>query len=284
MTNESTYALISDLVNPIYDLSWLTAREQGVMASLVRVFTDAGGSGTRKSSEYTGGTVQTITEATDMSAQTFTPAVVATLTPAQVGAQYFVTDQRIASDFNAVQRDAGVDLGQVIGTSVDTNLVGDFSSLTAGTIGTSGATIAWSKVYAMLSVLRKSKAPMPYAFVCHPYHWHVLASVAAVAATVTNAPTFQDEIMRRWFVGNAAGVDIFTDANITIDGSTDAYCAMFSRDALALDIRRALRIEPQRDASRGGGGYELNATMVYAHGVWRPKFGVQGIFNAATPS
>lgn len=284
MANESTYDAISALVNPIYDLSWLTAREQGVMASLVRVFSDADGSGTRKSSEYTGGTVQTITESTDMSSQTFTPAVVATLTPAQVGAQYFITDQRIASDFNGVQRDAGVDLGQVIGTSVDTNLAGDFSSLTAGTIGGAGQTIAWSKFYAMLSVLRNSKAPAPYAFVCHPYHWHVLASTAATAGTVTNAPNFQDEIMRRWFVANAAGVDIFTDANIAIDGSTDALCAMFSRDALALDIRRALRIEPQRDASRGGGGYELNATMVYAHGVWRPKFGVRATFDAATPS
>lgn len=284
MSNESTYALISTLVNPIYDLSWLTAREQGIMASLVRVFTDANGSGTRKSSEYTGGTVATITEATDMSAQTFTPAVVATLTPAQVGAQYFVTDQRIDSDFNGVQRDAGVDLGQVIGTSVDTNLIGDITSLTAGTIGTAGATIAWSKFYAMLSILRNAKAPAPYAFVCHPYHWNVLAAAVAVAGTVTNAPTFQDEIMRRWFVAGAAGVDIFTDANISVDGSGDAYCAMFSRDALALDIRRALRIEPQRDASRGGGGYELNATMVYAHGVWRPAFGVQGIFDATTPS
>ena len=284
MANESTFALISSLVNPIYDLSWLTAREQGVMASLVRAFTDASGSGDRKSSEYAGGTVQTITEATDMSAQTFTPAVVATLTPSQVGAQYFVTDQRIASDFNGVQRDAGVDLGQVIGTDVDVNLAADFSSLTAGTIGSAGATITWGKVFSMLSILRNSKAPAPYKFVCHPFHWHILAASIAPAATVTNSPALQDEIARRWFVSNVAGVDIFVDANIAIDGSGDAYSAMFSQDALALDVRRGLRIEPQRDASRGGGGWELNATMVYAHGVWRPAYGVQGIFDAPTPT
>jgi len=284
MASESTYALISSLVNPIYDLSWLTAQEQGVMARLVNVFADAQGSGTRKSSEYTGGTVQTITEATDMAAQTFTPAVVATLTPSQVGANYFITDQRIASDFNPVQRDAGVHLGQILGKSVDANLLSDFSSLTAGTIGTAGATISWGKFFAMLSVLRQSNAPLPYSFVCHPYQWHVLAASIAPAQTVTNAPALQDEIARRWFAANVGGVDIYVDGNISVDGSTDAYCAMFSRDALALDYRRGLRIEPQRDASRGGGGWELNATMVYAHGVWRPAFGVTGVFDAATPT
>ena len=50
-------------------------------------------------------------------------------------------------------------------------------------------------------------------------------------------------------------------------------------DALALDMRRAPRLEPERDASRRG--YELNLSAVYAHGVWRPKFGVCGIFTNA---
>jgi len=50
---------------------------------------------------------------------------------------------------------------------------------------------------------------------------------------------------------------------------------MFAKEALAFDLRRALRIEPQRDASRGGGGWELNATMIYAQGVYRPQYGVR---------
>ena len=36
------------------------------------------------------------------------------------------------------------------------------------------------------------------------------------------------------------------------------------------------RLEPERDASRRG--WELNLSTVYAHGVWRPTYGVQMIF------
>ena len=52
---------------------------------------------------------------------------------------------------------------------------------------------------------------------------------------------------------------------------------MFSRDALGYDLRRAPRLEPERDASRRG--IELNMTAVFAAGVWRPGFGVLGIFD-----
>jgi hypothetical protein len=52
---------------------------------------------------------------------------------------------------------------------------------------------------------------------------------------------------------------------------------MFSRDASAYDLRRPFRIETQRDASRGGGGWELNASIVYGEGVYRAAFGVQMI-------
>jgi hypothetical protein len=57
---------------------------------------------------------------------------------------------------------------------------------------------------------------------------------------------------------------------------------IFSPLALALDVRRAPRIEPERDASRRA--TELNLSSVYAHGVWRPKYGVQLISDASTPS
>jgi len=35
---------------------------------------------------------------------------------------------------------------------------------------------------------------------------------------------------------------------------------------------RPLRIEPERDASLRG--FELNASSVFAYGVWRPQYGI----------
>jgi hypothetical protein len=41
-------------------------------------------------------------------------------------------------------------------------------------------------------------------------------------------------------------------------------------------------MEAERDASRRG--WELNMTAVYAHGVWRPEWGVCMTFDAAAPT
>jgi hypothetical protein len=122
-----------------------------------------------------------------------------------------------------------------------------------------------------MSKLRSNFAPMPYAFVCTPAQWYSLGSAASVGATVTNNPAKQDEFGQNFYVGSIFGVDCFVTENCE-DSSTDAYAGIFSRQALALDIRRAFRIEPERDASRRG--VELNASMVYGAGLWRPTFGV----------
>ena len=135
----------------------------------------------------------------------------------------------------------------------------------------------------MVSILRKQKAPFPYSFVCHPYHWNILGKAASVAGSVTNmAASLGDDINRAFYIGSVSNVNIFVSANIPVDSSDDAIAGMFSRAALALDIRRAPRLEAERDASRRC--IELNMSAVYAQGVWRPLFGVKGTFDAVTPT
>jgi hypothetical protein len=134
----------------------------------------------------------------------------------------------------------------------------------------------------MLTRLRAQNAPLPYNFVCHPYQWHLLGKAVAPGVQTTIGENLQNSVLRNFYVGSVSGVNIFTSSNIAIDTGTDAYCAMFSVPAIAIDWRRAPRIEPERDASRRG--WELNLSALYAHGVWRPKFGIQGIFDAATPT
>ena len=102
------------------------------------------------------------------------------------------------------------------------------------------------------------------------------------ASTQPVSSWLSDEVMRRWFVGSVAGVDILTTADISVNANDDAYCGMFSPVAMAIDMRRALRLEDERDASRRG--IELNMTAVYAYGVWRPAMGITGLFDASTPT
>jgi hypothetical protein len=68
----------------------------------------------------------------------------------------------------------------------------------------------------------------------------------------------------------------------SVDANDDFKGAVFPRPAIAIDWRRRVRVEPERDASRRG--WELNMSAVYAHGVWRPARGVILYFDAATPS
>ena len=273
---------ISTFVQTIYEDAMMVARDNNLMAALVLPFMDRSGTAARTRSEYGTATINTVAEADDMTSQAFTPTTANTLTPAQVGAQFFITDLRVESDPFGVQSDASLELGLAMAQSIETNLLGNFSSLTGGTVGASGTAITWGHFFAMLTRLRAQNAPLPYNFVCHPYQWHQLGKAVAPGATVTNSDDIQNEVLRNFYVGTVSGVNIFTSSNIAIDTGVDAYCGMFSRPAIGIDWRRAPRIEPERDASRSG--YELNLTAVYAHGVWRPNFGIQGLFDAAAPT
>jgi hypothetical protein len=273
MANESTFNTISTLVNNIQEGALLTLREQFIMRPVISVFTSEPGSNPRTLYSYSGGTVtDPLAEVTDMSSQTFTPSLKATLTPKMIGTQYFITDQRIASDWNGVIRDASLDLGAMAAENMDKSVVALFDDMDAGTVGTAGGTTDLNEFLQAISMLRTAKAPRPYYWVGHPGHWYHLVNSLTGGQTVTNSPELQDRLGRDYYMGDLYGVSCLVDANIT-DGGT-AYGAMFSPSAMALDIRRAMRIEPQRDASRGGGGIELNMTAVYAVGEWRSELGV----------
>lgn len=275
---------IAPFVQTIYEDAMMVARENNLMSALVKGFSDASGTAARTRSEYGTVTINTITDIDDMTSQAYTPVVGSTLTPSQVGAQFFITDLRVETDPFGIRDDASLELGMAMASKIERDLLGNFSSLTGGTLSLAGTILTWGHFYAMLSRLRAQFAPFPYNFVCHPFQWHQLGKAVAPGATVTNSPAIQDSILGSFYVGSVSGVNIWTSANLTVDGNDDSYCAMFSPTALALDDRRSPRIEPERDASRGGGGWELNLTAVYAHGVWRPKFGIQGLFDATTPS
>jgi len=272
MSNPNTYQNISGFVNTVWEDSMLVARENNVMAGLVNVFRDINGMAVRSNAKYGSATINQIGETDDLSSQLFHSSVDQTLTPYEYGAQFFITDQRMESDIYSVRQDATLELGGALGTKVDSYLCGLFSSLTAGTTGAGTATdLTWSALFAAHTLLVAKKAPGPFNCVLHPYQYHCLGTVVLPGVTVTNAQYIADEVARRYYVASFSNVDIFLDANIPLTGDY-AYGAMFSRNAIALDWRRAPRIEPERDASRRG--FELNLSAIFAYGVWRPQYGV----------
>lgn len=272
MANESQYSDISALVGNIYETALLTARENDVMSSLVTVFSSTG-SAPRIWSNYSGGTFATVTEATDMTAQTFNPSVGGTLTPTLYGQQFFITDLRREGDTQNVVRDAGTYLGGLAGEHIDTNLVGLFSSLTGGTVGAANGTLTWQNIFRGQAYLRSNKVKGRYAVVLHPVQWYYLTSASSGVPTLMQNTAIAENVVGGFYQASFSNLDFFTDANLT--AGTATVGGIFGREALALDMRRPFGIEQQRDASRGGGGNELNATMQYAYGAYRKTFGAQ---------
>lgn len=281
-TGLSGVSQLASLFNNIYEDAVFVVREQNLATRLVRTFSDGRGDQTRTLPAYSSVSFASVSETEDFSNPTqFSKSSLSTLTPGEYAAQVILTDRRLETDPQNARDDASRELGAAAAEKVDTDIFSNFSSLTGGTVGASGSTMTWGYFYAGLSILRASKIPGPYVAVMHPYHWHYMAETAAVSSTVTNGPQFQDEVMMRWWVQRVAGVDIFLSANCPTSGN-DAYSAIFARDALAYDLRRDFRLEPERDASKRA--WELTASMLYAHGVWRPTWGVQVIADAQTVS
>lgn len=278
MTQLNTFDDIKAFAGTVYKDAMLVARENSIMPSLVSVFGDMSGLTPRKNAKYGTATINTVGETDDLTSQAFTPSVDQTLTPYEYGAQFFLTDVRMEGDIYPVRNDAALELGRAIGQKVDTQLATSLYNLTGGTAGGTTTALKWSDFYNALAQLRAQYAPEPYFLVISPFQWYHLGTAIAPGGGITNVPSaVLDEIARRFFVGNVSGVNIFVDGNLGT-GAT-VYGGMFSREAVALDWRRAPRLEPERDASRRG--VELNMSAIYAFGVWRPQYGV-GIRAAGT--
>lgn len=280
----SVYTDISGLLPDIWDGALIVARDNTLMESLVRGFDDKRGATPRKNSIYGTVTFREVAETDDIVPQTYSRSLKSTLTPAEKAASFFLSDTRIETDDQDVVSDASRELGMGLSQKVEADVLGDFPSLTGGTIGAAGSTLTWGHILAAQSRLRATNAPQPFYCVLHPYQWHQLGKTMTITqGAKQNAPdSLLETVVRNFWQDTVYGINFFTTSNLAIDGNDDVTAAMFSRDALALDSRRAPRLERQRDASRRG--WELVMTAMYAHGTWRPEWGIQIISDATAPT
>lgn len=282
-TGNTRYADISSLVVDVYEAAFMTLHEQNLLLPTVTRMS-GGGMQPRKSTTYGTLNARAAAEGEDITPTNFARSAAQTLTPSRVADQVLVTDERIMTDPENVRADAAMELAATFADSVDTAISGDFASLTGGTIGTTSGTITLTSVSRAVATLRNLKVPGPYYCVLHPYQWQRIFEGVTAGSSVSFgvAPGFQDRLVQNYFTTPLLGGVIFViNANLTVS-SNAATGALYNPMALAYDERDPFTIEPQRDASRGA--WELNANLRYAHGVWRPTFGVQLVGLATMPS
>lgn len=273
MANEATYTGISTLVANVYNNAIHAAVEGNVISPHIEVWQDSDSPAPRVFGSYSGGTFLAVAESADNAAQAFNASSSGTLTPAVYAQMIEMTNRRLRAEPGRAQREAGVHLGNTLASSVDTQLAGLFSSLSGGTVGTAGGTLTWANVFLAQAKMRTNKLAGPYTVVLHPVQWYYLTSASSGVPTLMQSEAIKDSVVGTFYQASFGGMDFYVDANIT--SGTAAVGGMFVRDAMVLDIRQPFKIEPQYFAKiSGNGGWELNASMEYAYGVYQPTHGV----------
>ncbi|MFA5376945.1 MAG: hypothetical protein WC069_07150 [Candidatus Shapirobacteria bacterium] len=284
MAQLNLYSDLGTIAQDVQDDAIFVVREVAQMQRLITVFSDLSGGNPRVGYKYNAGTAAAIGESDDLTSRAFAPSADQTLTPAEIGLQFFITDLRAESEApENILTDAARELGFAAADKIETDLIGDMASLTGGSIGASGTAITWGYLSAAIAQARyvnKSNS-VPLAAVIHEYQWAVLAKAASVAgSSLAQAPQFTEEITRQGAVAMFMGVPIYKVFG-GLDG-TDFTGGVFPRVALAIDWRRPVRVRAERDESRRG--VELNMSAVYAHGIWRPDRGIEMYFDATAPT
>ena len=137
-TGNNVWANVSSIANAVQEDALFVIRERSLMLAnnLVTTYTDMTGMNPRKFYQYESVTAGTLLDSTDLTSQTFTPSLLSTLTPAEIGAQIFITDAVMESDLPAnFRNDAAVELGLAASSKIDGDLVGALATYTGGTIG-----------------------------------------------------------------------------------------------------------------------------------------------------
>lgn len=275
----TTYSLIQSWLPDVISATEMYLQQTTVMPNLVQVFGDLSGLQVRRADKYAAGTVGTLTDGTDITtAQTFARTPFGTITPTEVGDRFVITDARVESENAAdIMQDLSEHIGATMRAHLDTNLMGNFTNLTGGTVGSAGGSLTWDIIAAAQSRLRAAGVPAPYMCVLHAYSFYDLATARDNAV-----PLMVEEALRGandFYVGTFGDIRFYTTGILT--PGTAVVQAMFAPKAIAYDIRRPLRIRLERDESLRA--TEVVFTHVYAHGPWRAEMGIKIIADATAP-
>lgn len=221
MANETTYSLITSLINPIWVATLQYIRQTFVMPARVLTFNDTRGMATRKAAEYLdpGTPTDNLAETQDLTTTEFDKALRATLSPKEIGKQYIITDRRVETDVDNVIPDAVSAIGYSIGRKVEGDLLSLLTSLAGGTIGTTSTALSLSKIWAARSLMASRAIPGPYTVVLHPYQY---LDIQTELTTLTNAIdlTQQQQAFDNYFIPKIGDMDLVVSNLVPIVGTT----------------------------------------------------------------
>ena len=281
MANETTSSTLSELYTNITQEAIFTFQETSVMRPLVTLYPLMGSGKTAEVPVYPAISAAAVNEATDLSNTAVNPTS-ATITASEVGVMTTLTDLGANSASRNVGADIGKLFGEAIAKKVDTDLVGLFSSFTTNTAGAAGTELTADLLFKAQAQLRTLSVPAPYYAVFHPKALFNLKKTLTQAGYGTSSYAVSDignEALRNGYIGRIACIDVFENANLSIDASDDSVGGVFHPASIGLAMKEDFKVETQRDASLRA--TEIVASIVYGKAVVKESFGVAVTTDAA---
>jgi N4-gp56 family major capsid protein len=281
MANEATSAVLSELYSNIVQAALYTLSEQTVIRPLVRNYDMSGTPGlTAQVPIYPSIAAAGVADGTDLSNTAFNTTS-KTITAAEVGVMVELTDLAAESATDDVAAAIGRQIGAAMAEKVDTDLATNFANF-SNVINKAEAAVTVEDIFKAAATLRANKANQNGGFVAvlHPYQTYDLkAQLTNSGATMSHSLSdVGNQALLDGFVGRIAGVDIFEST--VIDGdSAGAYAgAVMTQDALGYMVKRNMRIETERNASKRS--LEIVGSMAYGTAELFDQYGVAILSDA----
>jgi N4-gp56 family major capsid protein len=274
MANETTSTTLSELYTEIIQEAIFTFQETSVMRPLVTTYSITGQGKQVAVPVYPAISAAAVAEGTDLSNTAINPTEV-TIEASEVGVMTTLTDLARDSASRNVASDIGKLFGEAIAKKVDTDLVALFTSFSTD-VGGASTELTADLLFKAQATLRSLNVPAPYYGVFNPKAVFNLKKTLTNAGYTTSSNAISEignEALRNGYVGRVAGIDIFENANISIDQYDDSIGGVFHPVSLGLAMKADFKIETQRDASLRG--TEIVATVTYGKGVVKSDYGVK---------
>lgn len=273
MANEQTTTLNSELFTALLGDAQFAAYENSVARQVVTALDYPQNAGkVLQIPVYASISASDLSEGTAATAaNTNTTSV--SLTLAEIGTYFQVTDMLRDSAQRDVIGDLGFQAGRAIAEKMDTGVFANFSSFDEIKSNVN-AEVTVDDILKGVSELRSRKLTGPFYCILHPgVAYQIKKELSnAGAATIPALSNAGNTVLSQFYVGQLAGCVIIESALVATSGN-NAVNSVFTPMALAHALRGGVRMETQRQASARA--TDIMMTAVQGSAILQQQFGVK---------
>lgn len=233
---------------------------------------------------YASVTAGDLTEATAPSAAD-TNTTSATITVAEIGTYFKVSDMLRDSAERDVMADLGVNAGRAIAEKMDSGVFALFNSFSAS-VGVEDSAITVDNIFDAIATLRGNKVTGPLFAVVGPRQaLQIKKALYNAGGVVATASGLGSAVLERGFIGIIGGCTIFESSLVKSDLDTDTDTelnmvgAVFAPTALGHAMRGGIQMETQRQAAQRA--TDIMMTAVVGQAILQNSHGVKIIGSAS---